>query len=304
MKKILGYLKDYAADADRRIVALTMLFTAAAVYINYGQGLNDRILDLDYHLQFVAWYLVFLAAFIFPYLLLVVFRKKNPFRYGAFVALLLIAPAIFAWKMYYDPAFSFSDDKVTNAYWNRVVYFPFKLLVVVAMLFPLWMIFNRGESFYGLTAKGFEPKPYLLMLLIMVPLIAAASTQPDFLAMYPKLKSISSFTEQHTSGWYKFIYELSYGIDFVGIELFFRGFLVLAFVKWAGKDALLPMACFYCTIHFGKPVGECISSFFGGLLLGILTLHTRTILGGLMVHLGIAWLMEIGGYLGRSVGEW
>lgn len=299
MKKILGYLRDYLASADRRIVVLTMLFTAVAVYINYGQGLNDWILDLDYHRQFLAWYLAFLTAFSFPYLLLVLFGKKNPFRHGAFLVLLLLAPAVFAWKMYYDPHFHFSDDSVTNTYWNRVAYFPFKLLVVVAMLFPLWMIFNRGESFYGFTTKGFEPKPYLLMLLIMIPLIAAASTQPDFLAMYPKLKSIRAFTDQHSSGWYKFIYELSYGIDFVGIELFFRGFLVLAFVKWAGKDALLPMACFYCTIHFGKPMGECISSFFGGMLLGILTLHTRTILGGLMVHLGIAWLMEIGGYLGK-----
>ena len=54
---------------------------------------------------------------------------------------------------------------------------------------------------------------------------------------------------------------------------------------------------FYCTIHFGKPLGECISSFFGGLLLGIITFHTSAIWGGLIVHLGIAWLMELGGYL-------
>ncbi|MBK8951734.1 MAG: hypothetical protein IPM85_04820 [Chitinophagaceae bacterium] len=67
--------------------------------------------------------------------------------------------------------------------------------------------------------------------------------------------------------WKKIVYELSYGSDFFTIELFFRGFLVLAFAKWAGKDAILPMACFYCTIHFGKPMAECISSFFGGLIL-------------------------------------
>ena len=65
-------------------------------------------------------------------------------------------------------------------------------------------------------------------------------------------------------------------------------------MKWAGKDAILPMACFYCTIHFGKPLGECISSYFGGMLLGIVVYNTRSIFGGLMVHLGIAWLMEIG----------
>jgi hypothetical protein len=67
-----------------------------------------------------------------------------------------------------------------------------------------------------------------------------------------------------------------------------------------GKAAILPMACFYCTIHFGKPLGECISSYFGGMILGIVVYHTRSIFGGLMVHLGIAWLMEIGGYVGNA----
>ena len=60
------------------------------------------------------------------------------------------------------------------------------------------------------------------------------------------------------------------------------------------------MAAFYCTIHFGKPLGECISSFFGGLVLGVLAARTRTIYGGLIVHLGLAWLMELGGWLGAA----
>jgi hypothetical protein len=103
--------------------------------------------------------------------------------------------------------------------------------------------------------------------------------------------------------WHKVIFELSYGSDFVGIEFFFRGFLVLAFMRWAGKEAVLPMACFYCTIHFGKPLGECISSYFGGLLLGVVIANTRSVWGGLMVHLGIAWMMELGGYIGESLSK-
>jgi membrane protease YdiL (CAAX protease family) len=98
--------------------------------------------------------------------------------------------------------------------------------------------------------------------------------------------------------WHKLLFELSYGIDFVTIELFFRGFLVLAFVRHAGEEAILPMAVFYCSIHFGKPLAECISSFFGGIILGVVVYKTGSITGGLVVHLGIAWLMEIGGYVG------
>ena len=108
-----------------------------------------------------------------------------------------------------------------------------------------------------------------------------------------------------TPGWlYKLLFELSYGSDFFSVEIFFRGFLVIGFIKWVGKDAILPMACFYCTIHFGKPMGECISSYFGGLLLGIVAYNTRSIYGGLMVHLGIAWLMEIGGYIGNLLSNY
>jgi membrane protease YdiL (CAAX protease family) len=135
----------------------------------------------------------------------------------------------------------------------------------------------------------------MIMLALMIPLIALAATQKDFLQVYPKIKNVAFL---NNSPWYyKLLYELSYGLDFFTIELFFRGFLVLAFAKWVGKAAILPMALFYCTIHFGKPLGECISSYFGGLILGAVTLHTRSIWGGLMVHVGIAWLMEMFGYI-------
>lgn len=135
----------------------------------------------------------------------------------------------------------------------------------------------------------------------MLPLITLASSQKDFLAVYPKLQSIENMPGNETlNWWHKLLYELSYGTDFITIEFFFRGFLVLAFVKWAGKDVILPMACFYCSIHFGKPLGECISSYFGGIILGIIVYNTRSVWGGLLVHLGVAWLMELGGYIGKN----
>jgi hypothetical protein len=147
-------------------------------------------------------------------------------------------------------------------------------------------------------------KPYILMLLIMLPVIAAASTQADFLSTYPKMKEVLPLPgNAYPAWWYEMLFELSYGTDFFSIEVFFRGFLVIGFIRWAGKDAILPMACFYCTIHFGKPLGECISSYFGGLLLGIVSYHTRSIYGGLMVHLGIAWMMEAGGYIGNYLNH-
>jgi membrane protease YdiL (CAAX protease family) len=202
--------------------------------------------------------------------------------------------------MVYPVDFTFSPDVLENKYWNKIIYWPFKLVVLAIVLFFIWKKLNKEQPFYGLSTKGFSLKPYILMLFIMVPLIAAAATQPDFLYVYPKLMRIEGFLTGENIGFKKLLYELSYGTDFITIELFFRGFLILAFAKWVGKEAILPMALFYCTIHFGKPLGECISSFFGGILLGAITYNTKSIYGGLMVHLGIAWLMELGGYIGHT----
>lgn len=299
MKKIIGYLKDYFFTLNKRVLFFSTLFTSVAIFYNYYFKLNSAINHLPGFGRYAGWYFVFLAAFAFGYWLQWIFEKKALFRQKKFLLLLLLAPAIFAWKMAFSFEARFVLDVFENAYWNAVVYWPLKVAVITAMLFIVHQIFDKGEPFYGVTLKNFSAKPYLIMLLLMVPLIAAASTQKDFLQMYPRMQKME-YLLQPGRGWHKLLYELSYGSDFFSIELFFRGFLILAFAKYAGKGVVLPMAIFYCTIHFGKPLGECVSSYFGGMILGVVSYHTRTIVGGFMVHVGIAWLMELGGYLGKQ----
>lgn len=300
MKKIVIYIQEFAGAMDKRVFGLSVLFISTLIFLNYQFSISPYLSKRPFYYSFSGWYFIFLLALSFPYLLQYNMQEKAPRFDRKFLGLLLIAPAIFAWKMAANLDFPISTDKATNEYWNQVLYWPVKLTVMITCLWITWRLFNKEQPFYGTSLQGFKARPYLLMLLIMVPLIAAASTQPDFLAMYPKLKNISSLIGENES-WKKLLFELSYGSDFIGIELFFRGFLILAFAKWVDKDAILPMALFYCTIHFGKPLGECISSFFGGLILGVVTYHTRTIWGGLLVHLGIAWLMELGGYIGNQL---
>lgn len=299
MKKITVFLKDFIAELDLRILGITALVIAAAIFLNYHFHLNHWIGHRPDRWQYLYWYGVFFCAFTLPYALYALFGRHQFFPGGYFVPLWLLAPAIFAWKMVADVDFQLPLSQAEQTYWNQVIYWPFKMVVVSLVLFAVWKMTREQQPFYGTGTKEFKPQPYLVMLAIMVPLIALAATQPDFLRMYPKLKNLSFLDAHQNSLGYRVLYELSYGSDFFTIELFFRGFLILAFARWFGRDAILPMACFYCTIHFGKPLGECISSFFGGAILGVVTYHTRTIWGGLMVHLGIAWLMEIGGYLGH-----
>lgn len=305
MRQITGFIRVYAREVNKPVLVISTFFIAVLIWLNYARG-------LEYQLNYEAWkaglpypiiaghYLLFLAAFLVPHILLAR-GKKNYFRQRGFMICLLSAPLIFALKMGIDTTLPVSKNDHWDQYWNDIFYWPLRLLMIIALLAILWRFFNRDRSVYGLIAKKTNWTPYILMLLIMIPLIAAASTQPDFQATYPKLKEVLPLPEgAHPGWWYTLLFELSYGSDFFSIEIFFRGFLVIGFIKWAGKDAILPMACFYCTIHFGKPMGECISSYFGGLLLGIVAYHTRSIYGGLMVHLGIAWLMEAGGYIGNT----
>ncbi len=299
MRKLVGYLTAYWRGLSKSVFAAAALFTALLVAVNYSVGLNKAIYSLPKPLPFVGWYLLFLFAFGAGHLLVSRRAAAHLFKLKWFGVLVLIAPAVFAWKMTAELRFDFTPYAVVNHYWNTVAYWPYKVGVIAAMLAIIHRFFHRRQGFYGATFKGFEPKPYLLMLTVMVPLIASAALLPDFQKMYPRMQAVE-YLQQPGREWEILLYQLSYGLDFFSIELFFRGFLVLGFVKWVGKDAILPMAIFYCCIHFGKPLGECISSFFGGIILGVVTYHTRTIMGGFFVHVGIAWLMEIGGSFASS----
>ncbi len=300
MKRIFDYLIDYWRTVDRSVLWMSCAFIAAAIYINYHFDLNKTLSGFAFTLQYTGWYIIFLIAFSFAYVLKSLLSSVNYFKERSFIILLFTAPAIFAWKLSYNVNFQFTNSVNENHYWNYVFYWPFKLSIIIIVLYVIWKLFDKDQKFYGLKTEDFDVKPYCVMLVMMIPLIAIASTQPDFLSMYPKMNNIAFLNLNENIGWYKLLYELSYGSDFIGIELFFRGFLVLAFIKYAGKEAIMPMALFYCTIHFGKPLAECISSFFGGIILGVVTYNTRSIFGGLIVHLGIAWLMELGGYFGNA----
>ena len=75
--------------------------------------------------------------------------------------------------------------------------------------------------------------------------------------------------------------------------------MILAFIGIVGPKAIIPVAYMYVVIHWNKPMGELISSFFGGSLLGIISYYSKSIWGGIIVHVGIAWMMEIGAFISK-----
>ena len=167
-----------------------------------------------------------------------------------------------------------------------------EFLLPLLVLGRLWHR-TRRDGLYGLAWRRFDWRPYLLMLLIMVPPIIWASSQPAFLKAYP---IFDPWPLREHLGWPVpatwAAHEVCYALRFVGVELFFRGFLVIGLGRWLGRDAILPMVVLYALWHFGKPMPEALGSVFGGYVLGVIAWESRCILGGTLVHMGIALLMN------------
>lgn len=171
-----------------------------------------------------------------------------------------------------------------------------------ALVVAFWLVLDRRrQPFYGLRRGGFKLRPYLWILLPLAGAAWWASTQPDFLDTYPRHDpgpEMELWSLSRAQVWT--IFEFCYGTDFVFTELFFRGLLVLGMARWLGPGAVMPMTAWYAFIHVSKPIGELIGSIFGGWALGVLALRTRSILGGVVLHLGLAYMMELAAILRKT----
>jgi hypothetical protein len=321
MRPFINYCIAWLRSTSRPALLLTILLVAALVAANYTVGIESRLRALPWYFSIGGFWLFYCMVLAVVWGLRVYFLpalaggpdevrsgewNKTPVGQRKLLLILVLAPLYFSLKMVHWDTLALLPAAIRppwDHYTMLVTQLPLKLLLLFGFLRAIYKAgLLPGDSLgnaVGLTRKNFNPLPYFGLLALMIPLIALASTQHDFLLVYPKMKNLVYLDRFAHPAWpWKLLYEFSYGLDFLGIELFFRGLLVVALLDYVGEDAILPMAAFYCTIHFGKPLGECISSFFGGLILGVLAARTRTILGGLIVHLGLAWLMELGGWLG------
>jgi uncharacterized protein len=48
----------------------------------------------------------------------------------------------------------------------------------------------------------------------------------------------------------------------------------------------------YCMIHYGKPMTETLGAIGAGIILGTLAMRTRSIWGGVVIHVGVATMMD------------
>ncbi|MBC8044703.1 MAG: CPBP family intramembrane metalloprotease [Rhizobacter sp.] len=165
--------------------------------------------------------------------------------------------------------------------------------IIIPLAYGLICERPARKNFYGVTTQGFDAKPYFQMLLFMLPLLVWASFQPHFLQTYPRYRTGEAEAVLGLSPYFTVsVYELSYVLQFVALEIFFRGFIVMVLSRFIGAGAVAVMVSLYVFIHFDKPLAETIGSFFGGYILGVLSLRTGSVLGGMIAHIGVALGME------------
>ncbi len=159
---------------------------------------------------------------------------------------------------------------------------------VVIPVLIVWIWRKRLRDF-GLSFKGFLSHAWIYALFFGIVLIAVVlvSNTSEFANYYP-------FYRQANRSWRDFwTWELLYASQFLALEFFFRGFLIFSGRRSMGAGVIVAMVVPYCMIHYGKPWAEAMAAILAGVVLGTLSLKTRSIWSGFLIHVTVAISMDM-----------
>jgi membrane protease YdiL (CAAX protease family) len=159
-------------------------------------------------------------------------------------------------------------------------------ILIPVLVIVLWIRGHPSDFGYRLRGVTSHAWLYLLMFLVMLPLLVAASYMPAFQAKYPMYNDA-------VLGWSHFgLWELAYGIQFFGVEGFFRGFMTFGLYPRFGYLSLFIMVIPYALVHVGKPPIEVFMAVPAGLFLGYVALKSRSWVFGALLHWAVGITMD------------
>ncbi len=280
-------------------IALDQAFRIESI-ITSACAYTPAIYPIEFLKNAMVYYLAVFVLYIFRLI-----RIENPRKFLVISALGLLFYSVYS--AFYAHISLIKLAAVPCRIWLHHVIENVSGLITLAL--PLWFLWRITQKksingFYGLHARNLTPLRYIDVMLLVVAAMYFAMHLPGLAEYYPVLDNsyfrVCAAYFQVPKWLTALGFEVSYALDFVWVELFFRGFLVLGMLRFLGKDAILPMAVLYVVIHFGKPIPEVISSFFGGYLLGVVAYHTQHIRAGILLHIVLAMSAEIFAILMRS----
>jgi hypothetical protein len=222
-------------------------------------------------------------------------RASKPGLDGEAMAALIVVALVLVFEEYCGDRPTF--ERLFNP-WRSYRYFQLGSFawwsgakVVGYLIVPAIFIKLSGKRIadYGFSLSGIRKHLwiYAALYLAVLPAVILASTTKPFLLTYP-------FYKYTARSWIDFwCWEALYGLSFLALEFFFRGFFLFALKRAMGAYAIFAMIVPYCMIHFHKPVTECCGAIFAGVILGTLAMMTRSIWCGVFIHVSVAWTMDM-----------
>jgi hypothetical protein len=300
IKSIFEFVKE---DFNLFLYLKVIIFTSFIVFLEYKFSFYSGFATESFFSSNI--YLInFITFSIAYYGVILILRTDKTFKGNLNLEFWLKSFVLLAIVSLYIGYYGYYGIKVKMPYPEiRYYYYTadnlsgfFTLLIPV---FLVYLIFDRNKEnpFYGFNFKNFNFMIAGLLIVIAVGISYIGSHMVSVSEYYPILNRTAYKAFSTEYGIPRFIsatlFEMAYMFDFVMIELFFRGVMIFGFVKILGKKAILPVATLYAVIHFGKPLPETISSFFGAYVLGIVAYQQKNIGIGVVLHCFLAFAMEI-----------
>jgi membrane protease YdiL (CAAX protease family) len=187
------------------------------------------------------------------------------------------------------------DGMLVSAHrdWNQLAFWA--VVTITSYVLPpvlvIRFVFRERVRDYGLRVRGILPhlRTYAVLYAVAAPLIVAASFAASFQERYPFFHPASG----HSLWPYLYAWWLLYWLQFCALEFFFRGFLVHGLAPRLGWSAVFAMALPYNMLHYAKPMPEALAAIVGGIVLGSLSLKTRSVWWGAALHISIAFTMDV-----------
>ena len=157
-----------------------------------------------------------------------------------------------------------------HKYWDRVILYLVIPLLIILILFrenPGEYGFSLGDWKLGLTYTS-------LGILFMAPVIYYLGSGDA---------AMKTYYEKFLPGlpWTTFL-------DLIGWEFFFRGWILFAYARKFGHEALWLQAVPFAIAHISKPEIETLSTIFGGFAFGWVAYRTRSFVWPFLIHWFIA----------------
>jgi membrane protease YdiL (CAAX protease family) len=160
-------------------------------------------------------------------------------------------------------------------YWDRVI------LYLVIPLFIILILFRENPKQYGFSFGDWK--------------LGLTYTALGILSMSPVIYYLGSGNTSMQKYYEPYLHGLPWTtfIDLIGWEFFFRGWILFAYSRKFGHNALWLQAVPFALAHIGKPEIETLSTIFGGFAFGWVAWRTKSFVWPLLIHWFIATFIII-----------